>query len=90
MNAHAALLALLAFGPAPLVLAQAPGRLAPPSPPVAQALPRATTPEPGLSTQRVYGPASDTLIARHTAEGILEGFRRVYNVNDHAPRVVIY
>lgn len=90
MNARSALAVLLAFGPAPFALAQAPSRLAAPSPPIAQALPRATTPDPGLSTQRVYGPSSDTLIARQTAEGILEGFRRVYNVNDHAPRVVIY
>jgi hypothetical protein len=51
------------------------------------------TPAPGIgsaqSNQRVYGPSGDTLIARSTAEGIIEGFRRVYKT-DGAPRVVIY
>jgi hypothetical protein len=46
---------------------------------------------PGLQPepQRAYGPSSDTLIARQTADGILEGFRKVYKT-DHAPRIVIY
>jgi len=85
---------------APLLLALAPGLFAqatttpPPSPPpVVQALPRTANavPQPGLpgSGQRVYGPSGDTLIARQTAEGILEGFRRTYQT-DGAPRVVIY
>jgi hypothetical protein len=89
MNARSALVALVALGSAPFAPAQAPSRVTAP-PPVAQALPRAANPDPGLTTQRVYGPANDTLIARQTAEGILEGFRRAYNVTDHAPRVVIY
>ena len=60
-------------------------------PPVAQALPRATAVPPpmGPSAQRVYGPTGDTLIARQTAEGVLEGFRKAYKT-DGAPRVVIY
>lgn len=85
---------------APLLLALAPGLFAqatttpPPSPPpVVQATPRApnVVPQPGLpgAGQRVYGPSGDTLIARQTAEGILEGFRRTYQT-DGAPRVVIY
>jgi hypothetical protein len=43
---------------------------------------------PGGS-QRAYGPSADTLIARQTADGILENFRKVYKT-DHAPRIVIY
>ena len=39
--------------------------------------------------QRLYGPSADTLIARQTADGILEGFRNAYKT-DGAPRVVIY
>ena len=39
--------------------------------------------------QRLYGPSGDTLIARQNADGILEGFRKVYKT-DHAPRIVIY
>jgi hypothetical protein len=49
-------------------------------------------PQPGPPTapqQRVYGPSMDTLISRQTADGILEGFRKVYKT-DGAPRVVIY
>lgn len=65
----------------------------PQPPPVVQATPRSPSavPQPGLpgAGQRVYGPSGDTLIARQTAEGILEGFRRTYKT-DGAPRVVIY
>ena len=70
------LLAPLAFTFVPLMLAQ-PGQPASPPPPVAQASPRVTTPmtQPGQPAQRVYGPIGDTLIARQTADGILEGFR---------------
>jgi len=70
-----------------------------PPPPVAQALPRQAqaVPQPGVGTsaqaaqaaQRVYGPSADTLISRQAADGILEGFKKVY-VKDGAPRVVIY
>ncbi len=69
----------------------------PTSPPIVQALPRGTpvtvpVPQPGQPaqpTQRVYGPSGDTLIARQAADGVLEGFRKVY-VSDGAPRVVVY
>lgn len=44
---------------------------------------------PAGAGQRVYGPSSDTLIARQTADGILEGFKKAYKT-DHAPRIVIY
>jgi len=54
-------------------------------------MPRTAAPglQIGESSQRVYGPSADTLISRQTAEGILEGFRKVYR-KDGAPRVVIY
>lgn len=63
-------------------------------PPVSQTTPRITPDVPQLSPpvqpqQRVYGPSPDTLIARQTADGILEGFRNAYKT-DGAPRVVIY
>jgi len=69
----------------------------PTSPPIVQALPRGTpapvpVPQPGQAAQpaqRVYGPSGDTLIARQAADGVLEGFRKVY-VSDGAPRVVVY
>jgi hypothetical protein len=88
------LLAPLALLVAPLLVAQTNPAPATP-PPVAQALPRAAaapqTVQPGQPApqQRVYGPTGDTLIARQTADGILEGFRKAYKT-DGAPRVVIY
>jgi hypothetical protein len=87
------LLSLLpyALGLAPALSAQTTTELPPPPPPVAQALPRqpAADLQPGQSSQRVYGPSADTLIARPTAEGIIEGFRKVYKT-DGAPRLVVY
>ncbi|MBL9211351.1 MAG: hypothetical protein JNL92_12850 [Opitutaceae bacterium] len=87
------LLASLLFALVPGVSAQTPATPPPAPPPVVQALPRtpSAVPQPGQpgSGQRVYGPSGDTLIARQTAEGILEGFRRTYQT-DGAPRVVIY
>ncbi len=84
------LLAPLSFTLVQLLVAQSPNQ-PPLPPPVAQAMPR--TPAPGLevcqAAQRVYGPGADTLIARPTAEGILEGFRKSYKT-DGTPRVVIY
>lgn len=64
---------------------------APPTPPpVYQAIPRASAePMQPAGNQRVYGPSSDTLIARQTAAGIIEGFRKVYKT-DSAPRIVVY
>ena len=58
-------------------------------PALAQNFPAAPAPLGPNGGQRVYGPSPDTLIARQTADGILENFRRVYKT-DHAPRVVIY
>ena len=76
----------------PISLMLAPWMSAQPSnpqpPPVAQALP-SVGPSLQSGQQRVYGPTSDTLVARQTAEGIHEGFRKVYKT-DHAPRIVIY
>jgi hypothetical protein len=57
--------------------------------PIAQTYPPLTTPGRPDSGQRVYGPSADTLVARQTADGILEGFKKVYKT-DHAPRIVIY
>jgi hypothetical protein len=84
------LFAPLVFTFVPLILAQ-PSQPASPPPPVAQASPRISAPttQPAQPSQRVYGPSADTLIARQTADGILEGFRKAY-VTDGAPRVVIY
>ncbi|MEO6245545.1 MAG: hypothetical protein ABIQ12_08920 [Opitutaceae bacterium] len=76
----------------PFLLAQSPD--APPIPPpvIVQNTPRPPPVGPqlgGQPAQRVYGPSADTLIARQTAEGIVEGFKKVYKT-DGAPRVVIY
>jgi hypothetical protein len=93
MNSRALiLLSPITFFFAADVLAQANAELPPTPPPVVQTLPPATAPlAQNNSGQRVYVPAgSDTLIARQTADGILEGFRKVYSKADHAPRVVIY
>lgn len=85
------LLAPFAVALAPFALGQNSNEPPPTPPPVAQAMPRTPAPElaAGQSAQRVYGPSGDTLIARQTAEGIIEGFRKVYR-KDGAPRVVIY
>jgi hypothetical protein len=87
------LLAPVIYLLAPWLLAQSSTEAPPPPPPVAQALPR-PVPQPGQPMQpgpeqRVYGPSADTLIARQTADGILEGFRKAYKT-DGAPRIVIY
>lgn len=62
----------------------------PTPPPVYQALPAASAqPLAQVGNQRVYPPSGDTLIARQSASGILEGFRKVYKT-DTAPRIVVY
>ena len=88
MNSRLPLFAPFFFLVAPL-LAQQIEQPATPPPVVVQAYPGVTAPLPGAGGQRVYGPSSDTLIARQTADGILEGFKKVYQT-DHAPRIVIY
>ena len=88
MNSRPFLLAPFWFFLAPLLLAQAPG-MSEPGVPVARPFPAAPSVLPADGLQRVYGPAADTLIARQTADGILENFRKAYKT-DHAPRVVIY
>lgn len=90
MNVRPLLLVSLVTGLTPFILAQANDQLLPTPPPVTQAFPRSEGSPPDFGPQRVYGPTGDTLIARQTAEGIIEGFRRAYEVTDHAPRVVIY
>jgi hypothetical protein len=97
MNARFPLLVPFLLLVAPLLASQVEPPSAPPPPAmsagerplVAQAYPAATPPLPGDSGQRVYGPSADTLVARQTADGILENFRKVYKT-DHAPRIVIY
>jgi hypothetical protein len=86
-----ALLAPLAFALIPLLLAQTPNQPPSPPPPIAQASPGqgGALPVPGQPQQRVYGPTSDTLIARQAADGIIDGFRKTYKT-DGAPRVIIY
>ena len=83
----------LTFLVAPWLVAQSSNQPPPTPPPVAQAMPRTVpgVPQPGQAgpEQRVYGPTADTLIARQTADGILEGFRKVYKT-DGAPRIVVY
>ncbi len=84
------LLASAVLFAAPLLVAQSPDQPPPTPPPViVQVTPRALPAVGPQSTQRVYGPSSDTLIARQTADGILEGFKKVYKT-DGAPRIVIY
>jgi hypothetical protein len=89
--------ALILFAPltvflAPDSRAQATAEPAPVPPPVVQTMPSATAPLAQLdNSQRIYAPVGgDTLIARPTAEGIVEGFRKAYGKTDGAPRVVIY
>lgn len=82
----------LTLGFASALIAQSTPPPAPP--PVVQAAPRAPSvvPQPGVPAQpaqRVYGPSSDTLVSRQAADGVLEGFRKVYQ-QDGAPRIVVY
>lgn len=94
MNRSLFFVPLALIAPAFVIAQSAPQSAAVP-PPVVQAGPRVAPPiaQPGPpaapSQQRVYGPTADTLIARQTADGILEGFRNAYRT-DGAPRVVIY
>lgn len=85
------LLAPLFITLVPLAGAQAPNTPPPTPPPLVQASPRSMSPAPSLGqpTQRVYGPSGDTLITRQTADGVFEGFRKVYKT-DGAPRIVVY
>ncbi len=81
------------FGPLslvlmPVLLAQA-DRQPPTPPPVVQAIQAPLPPVAQAGPQRVYAPSGDTLIARQSADGILEGFRKL-NKTDGAPRIVIY
>ena len=84
------LLAPFLISLAPLLVAQTPVQPPPTPPPLVQAGPRLSpVPQPNQPAQRAYGPTNDTLIARQTADGILEGFRKAYKT-DGAPRIVVY
>jgi hypothetical protein len=88
---HFLVLGSLTLLVAPVVSAQTTPAPATP-PPVAQALPRpVAAPQPlePQPQQRVYATPAETLISRQAAEGILEGFRKVYQTGA-APRIVIY
>jgi hypothetical protein len=88
MNPRSLLFAPFTLLIVPALLAQIDN--APPTPPpVYQAMPAAGGPVAQAGPQRVYGPSSDTLIARQSAAGIIEGFRKIYHA-DSAPRIVIY
>lgn len=91
MNPRSLLFAPFTVFFVPALLAQADRQPPPPPPPVYQAMPAVSAPlaQNQVEPQRVYGPSSDTLIARQSAAGIIEGFRKVY-VTDAAPRVVVY
>jgi hypothetical protein len=96
MNPRLSLFAPFFFVVAPL-LAQSGEQPAAPPTVVAQSYPAVGAPGgsgldrslPASAGQRVYGPSAETLVARQTADGILENFRKVYKT-DHAPRIVIY
>jgi hypothetical protein len=60
-----------------------------PPPPIVAAHSDSALTGPHGENQRVYGPSADTLIARETANGVLENFRKVYTLTN-VPRVVIY
>jgi len=90
MNTRSLLLAPFSIFLLPVLLAQVDPLQPPPPPPVYQAIPRGSAdPLAQAGQQRVYGPSGDTLIARESAMGILEGFRKVYK-DESAPRIVIY
>ena len=89
MNPRSLLFAPVTLFLLPALLAQA-DNPPPTPPPVYQAVPPASaTPVAPAGSQRVYGPSGDTLIARQSAMGIIEGFRKAYKT-DSAPRIVIY
>lgn len=73
-----------------IALAQSQSEPQPPVP-IAQVTPAPSVPNPGtrLENQRLYGPTADTLIARQTAEGIVENFRKTYTLTN-VPRIVVY
>ena len=81
--------ASLALLPPTLIVAQPATQASAPPPPVAQPLPSGPHVAQSSPQQRVYAATPDALIARQTADGILEGFRNAYKT-DGAPRVVIY
>ena len=72
----------------PVLIAQA-DRPPPTPPPVVLAVPGAGQAPAPAGPQRVYGPSGDTLVARQSAEGIIEGFRKLHQA-DSAPRIVVY
>ena len=68
----------------------APRLAAEPPPPVTHVV-RPPGAQPVLTAEapRVYAPSPDTLVAKVTADGVVEGFRRSY-ARDGAPRIVVY
>jgi len=68
----------------------APRLAASPPPPVTHVV-RPPAPQPVLTAEapRQYAPSADTLVAKVTADGVVEGFRKSY-ARDGAPRIVVY
>lgn len=89
MNLRILLLTPLPFVATPYVLGQATAPASPP-PPVVQAFPPAANPGIQPGEQRLYGPSSDTLIARPAAEGVMDNFRKTYHTAEASPRLIVY
>ncbi|HEX2854415.1 MAG TPA: hypothetical protein VHO24_14355 [Opitutaceae bacterium] len=75
--------------PAIAVLALAQAEPEPQLPPPVVQAPAEPRVAPRPDNQKLYGPSGDTLIGRETANGILEGFRKVYTATS-TPRIVVY
>ncbi|MES2695307.1 MAG: hypothetical protein V4773_17660 [Verrucomicrobiota bacterium] len=62
-----------------------------PPPPIVKIVPSAPAPvmQPTQPSQRVYAPATEALITRQAADGVVDGFRKAYNTGS-ASRVVVY
>lgn len=73
-----------------VVAVLAPLLAAEPPPPVTHVVrPPAAPPVLTAEEPRLYAPSRDTLVAKVTADGVIEGFRKSY-ARDGAPRIVVY
>ncbi len=87
MNSRSLMVSVLACAAG---LALVPRLAATPPPPVTHVVrPPAAEGVAATEAPRVYGPSPDTLVAKVTADGVVEGFRRSY-ARDGAPRIVVY
>ena len=90
MTSRPLLLASFSFLLAPLLTAQTANQPPPTPPPVARALPGPAQPPVQSTEQRLYVPATQTLISREAADSVFDGFRKAYVPADAAPRIVIH